>query len=313
MSAWSYSRHLQRLMIDFGAEGSFERSSKRLKLHHHVSVSSSIIRKITLQHGKLIQQQQKLEGGHGRLKSQGAACIITELDGSMVPIVACSAGKGSSDSRKHRDCYWKEARLCAAQVQGESSTHYGVSFGSVEQAGFTWSATVAKLGWSIHTDLHVVGDGAPWIAQQSSECLGAGYLVDFYHVCDYLAAASTTAATHPRWLEVQKKRLKNNRADKVIKALKPYSEEAYCPDRDAPVRVAIRYLRNRIDQLDYHSAIEKDLPIGSGMIESAHRHILQDRLKLAGAWWTQENAEAMAALRVARANEEESYYWKKAA
>ena len=77
------------------------------------------------------------------------------------------------------------------------------------------------------------------------------------------------------------------------------------------MRAAIRYLSNRIDQLDYRSAIEKDLPIGSGMIESGHRHVLQARLKKAG--WTQENAESMAPLRVARANEEDQLYWKKAA
>ena len=57
--------------------------------------------------------------------------------------------------------------------------------------------------------IDVSADGAPWIAQQSSQCLNAGYLVDFYHVCDYLAAASTAAATHQGWLEVQKERLKN--------------------------------------------------------------------------------------------------------
>ena len=312
LSAWSYSRHLQRLIVDFGAEGSFESSSKRLKLHHQIGVSSSNIRRITLAHAKSIKEQATPEGSHGKLKSKGASCIITEMDGSMVPIVECSAGKGS-DARKNRDCHWKEARLCAARVQGESSTRYGVSFGSVEQAGFTWSTTVAKLDWAIQTKLHVVGDGAPWIAQQCSECLNTEYLVDFYHVCEYLSAAAATAGTHPRWLDVQKNRLKNNRADRVIKALEPYLEEPHCPDNEAPVRTAIRYLSNRIDQLDYHCALEKDLPIGSGMIESAHRHVLQARLKKAGAWWTQENAQAMAALRVARANEEDTLYWKKAA
>ncbi len=246
------------------------------------------------------------------MSAYGASCIITQMDGSMVPIISCSADKGS-DARKSRNCYWKEGRLCAARVQGESSIRYGVNFGSVEQAGYTWSGTVAKLPWACSTHLHVVGDGASWIAQQSAQCLDAGYLVDFYHVCEYLAAASVKAATHPRWLQVQKDRLKNNRADRVIKALQPYLEEESCPDEDAPVRAAIRYLSNRINQLDYRSAIEKDLPIGSGMIESGHRHVLQARLKKAGAWWTQENAQSMASLRVARANEEDQLYWKKAA
>ena len=41
-------------------------------------------------------------------------------------------------------------------------------------------------------------------------------------------------------------------------------------------------------------ARERKLPIGSGEIESAHRHLVQKRLKLAGAWWKETNAQAPA-------------------
>ncbi|NOQ13881.1 MAG: hypothetical protein GQ583_05275, partial [Methyloprofundus sp.] len=51
------------------------------------------------------------------------------------------------------------------------------------------------------------------------------------------------------------------------------------------------------------------LPIGSGEIESAHRYVIQKRLKLSGAWWKEENIERMLALRVVRANEEWDEYW----
>lgn len=230
----------------------------------------------------------------------------------MVPIVECSAGK-EGDRRKKRDCHWREARLCAARVHGESATVYGVNFGSVKQAGYAWSATVAKLPWAACTQLHALGDGASWIAKQCEQCLGADYLVDFYHVCEYLGAAAVTAATHPRWMQVQKNRLKSNRTDRVIQALKPFIEEETVCDENAPIRTAIRYIENRIDQLDYKSAIENELPIGSGMIESAHRHALQQRLKKAGTWWTHENAQRMAALRVIRANQSEDPYWQNAA
>lgn len=86
-----------------------------------------------------------------------------------------------------------------------------MNFGSVEESGYTWAATVAKQQWAVSTRLHVVGDGADWISRQSRACLGAGYLVDFYHFCEYLAAAAQKAATYPGWLSAQKKRLKNNR------------------------------------------------------------------------------------------------------
>ncbi len=79
----------------------------------------------------------------------------------------------------------------------------------------------------------------------------------------------------------------------------------------APVRACHRYLNNRKHQLGYPKAIERDLPIGSGEIESAHRYIIQQRLKLPGAWWTQENARAMLALRIIRANGLWDDYWQK--
>ncbi len=93
-------------------------------------------------------------------------------------------------------------------------------------------------------------------------------------------------------------------------ALSKALEPAAVPDADAPVRTCHRYLSNRLDQLDYQGALAQGLPIGSGEIESAPRYIVQQRLKRPGAWWTPDNAEAMLALRVARANGQWSAYWQ---
>jgi len=62
--------------------------------------------------------------------------------------------------------------------------------------------------------------------------------------------------------------------------------------------------------MNYKKAQEKELPIGSGEIESSHRHIVQRRLKLPGAWWKEETANAMLQLRTARANNDWEAYWK---
>jgi len=72
---------------------------------------------------------------------------------------------------------------------------------------------------------------------------------------------------------------------------------SHLPDEQAPARVALRYLKNRSDQLDYPAALAAKLPIGSGLIESGNRHVLQPRFKQAGAWWLPENLNAMACLR----------------
>jgi len=64
-----------------------------------------------------------------------------------------------------------------------------------------------------------------------------------------------------------------------------------------------------MDQLKYQDALNKDLPIGSGEIESAHRYVVQKKLKLSGAWWEIQNAEHMLALRINRANRKWDGYW----
>ena len=79
------------------------------------------------------------------------------------------------------------------------------------------------------------------------------------------------------------------------------------------MRAAHRYLSNRPDTLDYATAIAAGLPIGSGLIESGHKHVLQARLKLPGCAWLPANAESIAQLRVLRSNQRWTDLWPLAA
>ncbi len=139
----------------------------------------------------------------------------------------------------------------------------------------------------------------------------AHYLIDFYHLCDYLAAASAHCAPqNPQsWLQQQKRKLKQNQVLTLLTSLKPHLEPDHLPDERAPVRACYRYLINRPGQFNYQDAIKDDLPIGSGEIESAHSYVIQARLKLSGCWWKLENAMTMLALRVLRANRDWDSYW----
>ena len=90
---------------------------------------------------------------------------------------------------------------------------------------------------------------------------------------------------------------------------KTHLEPDEVADSEAAVRSCHRYLSRRKDQLDYPTALSNNLPIGSGEIESAHRYIVQKRLKLAGSWWCAANADHMLALRLNRANKQWGNYW----
>ena len=107
----------------------------------------------------------------------------------------------------------------------------------------------------------------------------------------------------------QKQRLKTGLAREVIATLQPYLEPASIVDADAVVRQCHRYLSHRMHQLGYQTAPANELPIGSGEIESAHRYIVQQRLKRPGTWWRPANADHMLALRLNRANHQWNQYW----
>jgi hypothetical protein len=142
----------------------------------------------------------------------------------------------------------------------------------------------------------------------------ASYLIDFFHVSEYLSAAAEEIAGEKKreWLKEQQEKMKQNRADEVIQSLRESSTSQNDEASESALRVCQRYISNQEKYFDYKTALESGLPIGSGEVEGEHRWIIQKRLKLSGAWWKEEKAEKMLALRVVRANDEWQSYWAEA-
>lgn len=302
---------LQRVVTDFGADHSFGRVPEKLNEHYGISLSVSTVRNITETHAYHIHERRLQERIEEYPTVKGRDCVIAETDGSMVPIVVTD--ENAEDRRKNKKYLWKEARLCFAHIPGETTLKFGVEFQEgVDEAGKNLFDCACRAGFGIGTYLHSVGDGAPWICEQVKKRFASQghYLVDFYHLCEYLEGASAACSGKggkEAWVKQQKILVKDGQTEEVTEVLKPYLEPEETEDQNAPVRCCLRYLINRPGQFDYPGAQARGLSIGSGEIESAHRYIIQERLKIAGAWWKPENARIMLSLRVDRADG----YWKR--
>ena len=271
----SCSRPLQRAVTDFGADVPFAQVMDKLVEHYGVILGESTIRRITEGHAQAIFDAEALNESWPTEK--GHEVIVAEMDGGMVPTV--EPDMAQKDKRKGKKLQWKEAKICLAHAKGSKTLAYGGTLqGDVGQAGRQLFHCATMAGFGSKTRIHAVGDGADWIARQVEEKFGAqgNYLVDFYHVCDYLSAAAKAVTNTPQereaWMTEQKERLKTHRASDVIKTLLPCLESEHVADEDAPVRQCHRYLSNRAHQLGYRDALANELPIGSGEIESAHRY-----------------------------------------
>ena len=308
ISSREYSRPLQRALTDFGADHSFAQAAKKMREHYGVELPASGARSCTLAHAK----------ASGAVRHQGpkgtVATLITEMDGTMLPIVTTKTGV-DLDGRKGKELSWREARLCLARDLEAADGVYGATFGTVQIAGLLWRQVAEAAGLGANTRVHGLGDGAKWIVTTFEEQFGSGldsraaYMVDFHHVSDYLAAAAQVVAPKDNkpWLHQQQGLLKQNQVSQVLCALEPHREPQ--EQKEAPVRSAHDYIDERRQHMDYAGALAADLPIGSGEVEGGHRHVLQHRLKIAGAWWLERNAECMQQLRTVRANGDWNKYW----
>ncbi|MFO1434702.1 MAG: ISKra4 family transposase [Candidatus Competibacteraceae bacterium] len=299
---------LPRVMTDFGADHAFGRASAKLKEHYGIEMPVRTIQRTTEQHA-----HQIYEHAAAREMRPGTAAgmiFVGELDGAMAPVVEPSSE--AEDKRKGKVLSWNEVRLNRVHPKGSVTPRFGGNFaGGVEESGRQWWRCAAKAGFGPGSQLHAVGDGAPWIVNQVEMHFGTQgrYWVDCFHLCEYLGDAATVCApADPQaWLEGQKDRLKANQVTAVLDTLAPFVQA----DNDAdPVTACDRYLRHRLDHLDSQGALQRGLAIGSGEIESAHRYLIQQRLKLPGAWWSPAHIETMLALRLNRANREWEAYWQ---
>lgn len=252
-----------------------------------------------------------------RMTKAGVKQLIAQMDGTNVPVVIIpekSKETSRSDRRKLRQVGWREARLCLARRPESIAAIYRATMGGVDQAGEELLNCVVEAGGGTKTRLHCVGDAAQWIINQVEKrfCSQASYLIDFFHMSEYLAGAAEEVAGDEKrgWLKRQQEKMKQNQASEVVESLREIGG-GEDEGSDSSAQACRRYLTNHLKYFDYKTALERGLPIGSGEIEGGHRWVIQKRLKLSGAWWKEENAEKMLALRVVRANGEWQSYWDK--
>jgi hypothetical protein len=76
-----------------------------------------------------------------------------------------------------------------------------------------------------------------------------------------------------------------------------------------PVDECADYLLHYSPYLQYDKALAEGVPIATGVIEGACRHLVQDRMNLTGARWGLTGAEAVLRLRALRSSNDFDAYW----
>jgi hypothetical protein len=273
----------------------FEETEETLRTFLGISVSAKQIQRISEHYG------QKLEGTDGAQEvpavptAKGEPVYIA-VDGSMILT---------------REDGWREAKLGRIYAGG---SRVAVQEGRTEVTDSLYVCTVGgnaeflgKFDPYVQPYAHKVfiADGAKWIWNWAEDYYaGSVQILDFYHAVEklgaYAALAYEDAEERRRWLDLQKQRLKADKVKDVIRGLRRRAARQGGGEAGKALDDAIRYYEGNAKRMKYGTFIRKGYLIGSGAIESAHRNVIQQRLKLSGQRWSVAGAQRIANLRACR-------------
>jgi hypothetical protein len=154
----------------------------------------------------------------------------------------------------------------------------------------------------------VLGDGASWIWGLAAEHFGRRTeIVDWYHASQHLWALAK--ALHREgtpeaaaWAERAQDRLWAGGAGPLLELLAQV--EPPTPEAAEALRLERGYVAANAARMAYPAFRARGLPVGSGAVESAAKHLVQVRLKRAGMRWSDDGARAILALCADRATEQ---------
>ncbi|GAC1561685.1 MAG: hypothetical protein NVS2B2_24740 [Ktedonobacteraceae bacterium] len=237
--------------------------------------------------------------------------MVMSADGAFVPLVGGQWAEVKLLAIGQLDV---QEALSAESVPSVSTSHLSYFARLTDASTFSEqaSAEIRRRGLDRAKAVCAVQDGAEWlVGLTQSHRHDAVRILDFAHAAEHLAAVRdqfvATGRTLPeQWLESRLHRLKHEGPESVVSELEQMYQDAETPEE---MGEHVRYLRKRMASMQYPAFQKAGWPIGSGMVESGNKLVMQARLKGAGMHWTPQQVNPMLALRMNLCNDRWNEGW----
>ena len=160
----------------------------------------------------------------------------------------------------------------------------------------------------------VIGDGAAWIWNLADEHFpGATEIVDYMHAKTHLYDVAKQAfgeedqETVETWVNTTQTPLYNGETSQVVARIRDLGKQN--PTIADVLEKQVGYFQKHSHRMQYRTFNEKGYQIGSGVIESACKHVVAERCKQAGMRWTRKGINAILFWRCLLKNDAWDTYW----
>jgi len=308
---------LQDHLAHLGTWMPFAHAAQLLSRFFQVSVSESSARRLTEAVGIAyeavqVAEVERIERDWPAVE-HGPDKLLLSLDGAFVPLL-------------HGE--WAEAKTLVIGEVGEPrmvdgktvvSAHALSYFSRIAEAEQFQRLTFGELyRRQLETAEHVasVSDGAEWIQGFIDfHAPTATRILDFPHAAQRIcqigeAVLGAEHASLAAWQTRQLHHLKHDGPQAVLDSLRTFA----AAQLSVPlVAENLAYLEKRVAQMQYPHFQAEGWPIGSGMVESANKVVVEARLKGAGMHWSRASVNPLLTLRNAVCNDRWAEAWQQSA
>jgi hypothetical protein len=294
------SPYMQELMVYAGHLDSYCRGEEILEKFTSVQVNPAQIYRVTEHVSESLKDEDhKIERTLQPVSNEDI--LYVQMDGSMI------------QTRKNEEP-WKEVKLgrlfrdadCLnpnTEVSYMLDSQYVGHFGSSADFSQKLGGIIDAYG-DLKNRIVFINDGATWIREWIADNYPiAVSVLDFFHASEYLydfaEKAFSDSSQRKQWCERQKDLLLASQVETVLEHINAI------PDKEEAKKKITNYYQNNKERMKYKEY--RDIGcgiIGSGAIESAHRTVIQKRMKLAGQRWSTKGAKNMLRLRIISMNKQ---------
>lgn len=297
----SLTPHGHESLVRLSSWMPFEKAVGLFRDFTGIEVSKGMSRRYTEAAGQVYEEMQAKEVEEiektAPVAAKGSDKVQISADGAMVPLL---------------HGVWAEVRTVVigevysrVEKNGESAAHtHNLSYFSrkVSAEAFQRLAIVEmhRRGVEHAKEIAAIMDGAEWEQGFTDyHCPQAIRILDFPHAAEHVSGIGEAlygerTPESSAWLEEHLHRLKRDGPDDVLDELSNLAQEK--PDVEA-LTSNLAYLEKRREQMRYPDFQSQGWPIGSGIVESGNKLVVEARLKGSGMHWAEGNVNSMLALR----------------
>ena len=291
---------------------SYTDASKVLSKTMGVYINESQLKKIVDYVGSRVHNKQMKKAEESYNKPEIAMSVIPEREKRDLTLYITTDGSAVNTRIQDEDgSTWKEMKLGMTFLDEDikkkkdgtfriKNKEYVAYLGSVNEFKKLLFESAIKAGYGKVKKVVVLGDGAIWIWNMCKELFpDAICILDLFHMKEKIFDHAkllfpNNEKKYKKWAETVSYYIETEQVKKALKKI----ENNPLPTAELEKKVNLHgYIINNLERVKYLEYKNKGFYVGSGMIESGNKVVVQKRMKQAGQRWSKDGAQNMVVLR----------------